>query len=81
MDPISQLLVSGGTIFTLVAAIGAVLLFFLPFFVWGVHNQTTRAANELEKLNKKFDQLFSSLKKKPATPKERVKTEQERYEI
>ncbi len=34
-----------------------IITLLLPLFVWGIHNQTTRATKELIKLNKKIESL------------------------
>ena len=71
-DLINTISTTYGAVFTIilfvVITIFAIITILLPFFVWGIHNQTTRATKELIKLNK----LVESLKPQQQ-PKDRLR--------
>jgi len=62
-----------GSIFTIILAILIIFVFaiiFSPLFIWGIHNQTTRTAKELIKLNRNIEDWKSQqlLKERPPEP-------------
>jgi predicted PurR-regulated permease PerM len=60
-DLLNTVTTTYGAFFTIVVfaiiAIFAIITILLPLFVWGIHNQTTRATKELIKLNKIVESL------------------------
>jgi predicted PurR-regulated permease PerM len=60
-DLINTITATYGAFFTFViftiVVIFVIITLLVPFFVWSIHNQTTRATKELIKLNKKIGSL------------------------
>ena len=71
-DLLNTLSSTYGAIFTIIILViimvFAITTILLPLFVWGIHNQTTRATKELIKFNKKIESL-----KPKQQPKDRLK--------
>ena len=59
-----------GIILLSILAIFAIITIFVPFFIWGIHNQTTRTAKELIKLNKILEGRKSQQLPKDSQPEQ-----------
>lgn len=60
MGVLGESFLAGWVVVTLVCLFVAFFAFFLPLFVWGIHNQTTKTAKEMEKLNRNFETFFAN---------------------